>query len=133
MNIPLGSRVSPKRLRISKGRRWHQEQDLLRGMVRVQNTRCDWCTSGNGLTRLSGSHPFHRIPDNCKVKAKMIYAASKETIRKSLQGIATEVQATDASEIAYEAGGFFLVLCGSLCTWPDLKLPAIAFLRDSPR
>jgi len=42
-------------------------------------------------------------PDSAKVKAKMLYTSTKADFRKKLVGIATEVQATDASEIAYEA------------------------------
>ncbi|KNE63803.1 hypothetical protein AMAG_16320 [Allomyces macrogynus ATCC 38327] len=42
-------------------------------------------------------------PDTAPVRAKMIYAGSKDAIRKKLVGVATEVQATDLSEIAYEA------------------------------
>lgn len=43
-----------------------------------------------------------RAPDTSKVKQKMLYASSKDAIRKRLSGIATEIQATDSSEIAYE-------------------------------
>lgn len=70
---------------------------------------CFWKPISTGrLNPLFRVSPMFRIPDNCKVKAKMIYAASKDAIRKSLQGIATEVQATDASEISYETGARFL-------------------------
>lgn len=44
-----------------------------------------------------------RAPDTSKVKQKMLYASSKDAIRKKLIGIGTEVQATDASEISFEA------------------------------
>lgn len=33
----------------------------------------------------------------------MLYASSKDAIRKKLVGIGVEVQATDASEISFEA------------------------------
>lgn len=42
-------------------------------------------------------------PDVAKVKSKMLYASSKDALRKKLEGIATEVQATEPGEIAYEA------------------------------
>ena len=45
-----------------------------------------------------------RNPDNSKIKHKMLYASSKDAIRKSLVGISTEVQGTDLSEVAYETG-----------------------------
>eukprot|EP01097_Dermamoeba_algensis_P000448 TRINITY_DN1154_c0_g1_i4.p1 TRINITY_DN1154_c0_g1~~TRINITY_DN1154_c0_g1_i4.p1 ORF type:complete len:138 (-),score=18.95 TRINITY_DN1154_c0_g1_i4:158-571(-) len=46
---------------------------------------------------------FLWAPDTAKVKAKMIYTSSKDSIRKKLVGIGTEVQATDRSEIAHSA------------------------------
>lgn len=33
----------------------------------------------------------------------MVYASSKDALRRSLNGIGTEVQATDSAEISYEA------------------------------
>eukprot|EP00762_Andalucia_godoyi_P008229 ANDGO_02962.mRNA.1 Actophorin len=38
-------------------------------------------------------------PDNAKIKSKMLYAASKDNIKKALDGIQIELQATDAAEI----------------------------------
>ena len=43
------------------------------------------------------------VPDTSKVRQKMLYASSKDAIRKKLAGIATEVQATDMSEVSYDA------------------------------
>ena len=39
------------------------------------------------------------VPDVAKVKAKMLYASSKERFRRELDGIQLEIQATDPSEI----------------------------------
>lgn len=36
----------------------------------------------------------------------MLYASSKDAIRRSLVGIAAEIQGTDHSEIAYAEGAF---------------------------
>jgi cofilin len=41
-------------------------------------------------------------PDTCGVKAKMLYASSKDSIRKKLQGVAKEVQANDRSDLAFD-------------------------------
>jgi hypothetical protein len=41
-------------------------------------------------------------PDDAGVMAKMIYASSKEALRRSLTGIATELQANDADDIEYD-------------------------------
>lgn len=43
-----------------------------------------------------------RSPDTSKIKQKMLYASSKDAIRKKLVGIASEIQATDLSEISYD-------------------------------
>lgn len=41
-------------------------------------------------------------PDSCGVKPKMIYASSKDAIKKVLSGFAKEIQANDSSELDYE-------------------------------
>jgi len=40
-------------------------------------------------------------PDSAKVRPKMIYASSKDELKKRLVGVATEVQASDKSEMEY--------------------------------
>ncbi|KAJ2425953.1 cofilin, partial [Coemansia sp. RSA 2531] len=42
-------------------------------------------------------------PDTAKIKNKMVYASSKDSLRKSLVGIALDVQATDLEEVSYES------------------------------
>ncbi|KAI8589705.1 hypothetical protein BDZ88DRAFT_451848 [Geranomyces variabilis] len=41
-------------------------------------------------------------PDTSKIKQKMLYAASKDALRKKLDGVYTEIQCTDLSEVSYE-------------------------------
>ncbi|KAF8645199.1 hypothetical protein AX16_008026 [Volvariella volvacea WC 439] len=41
-------------------------------------------------------------PDNAKIKQKMVFAASRDALRRSLVGIAAEIQATDVDEITRE-------------------------------
>ncbi|KAI8994228.1 recombinant Actophorin [Trametes punicea] len=41
-------------------------------------------------------------PDDSKVKQKMLFASSKDALRRSLVGIASEIQGTDYSEVAHE-------------------------------
>ena len=45
-----------------------------------------------------------RSPDDAKIKQKMLFASSKDALRRSLVGIASEIQGTDYSEVAYESG-----------------------------
>ena len=45
---------------------------------------------------------FFWAPDTAPVKSKMIYASSKDAIRRALNGVSTEIQGTDYSEVAYE-------------------------------
>merc|ERR1711907_119326 len=40
-------------------------------------------------------------PDLAPIRQKMLYASSKDAIKKKLQGIAAEVQGTDRDEIEY--------------------------------
>ncbi|KAF9468634.1 actin depolymerizing factor [Collybia nuda] len=42
-------------------------------------------------------------PDDAKIKQKMLFASSKDALRRSLVGIAVEIQGTDFSEVAYES------------------------------
>lgn len=43
------------------------------------------------------------VPDTSKVRQKMLYASSKDAIRKKLAGVATEIQATDMSEVSFDS------------------------------
>lgn len=47
-----------------------------------------------------------RSPDDAKIKSKMLYASSREALRRALVGIAAEIQGTEFSEVAYESGTF---------------------------
>ncbi|KAG9123830.1 hypothetical protein FRC07_013834, partial [Ceratobasidium sp. 392] len=42
-------------------------------------------------------------PDNAKIKSKMLYASSKDVLRRALVGIATEIQGTEYDEVAWES------------------------------
>ncbi|KAI0322017.1 hypothetical protein OF83DRAFT_1050145, partial [Amylostereum chailletii] len=46
---------------------------------------------------------FSWSPDDAKIKAKMLFASSKDALRRALVGIAAEIQGTDYSEVAYES------------------------------
>ncbi|KIK94048.1 hypothetical protein PAXRUDRAFT_478551 [Paxillus rubicundulus Ve08.2h10] len=40
-------------------------------------------------------------PDNAKIRSKMVFASSRDGLRRSLDGIHVEIQATDPDEIEY--------------------------------
>ncbi|KAG1440366.1 hypothetical protein G6F56_011953 [Rhizopus delemar] len=42
------------------------------------------------------------IPDTSKVRHKMLYASSKDALRRKLVGVAIEIQGTDSSEVHYD-------------------------------
>ena len=42
-------------------------------------------------------------PDDAPIKSKMVYASSKESIKRTLTGIGAEIQGTDYAEVSYEA------------------------------
>lgn len=44
-----------------------------------------------------------RSPDDAKVKQKMLFASSKDALRRALVGLAVEIQGSDYSEVAYES------------------------------
>ncbi|RCK65009.1 Cofilin [Candida viswanathii] len=46
---------------------------------------------------------FTWSPDTAPVRAKMVYASSKDSLRRALNGVAADVQGTDFSEVAYES------------------------------
>ncbi|KAJ3389968.1 cofilin [Lobulomyces angularis] len=45
---------------------------------------------------------FLWAPDSAKIKSRMIYASSKLAIRQKLDGIHSEMQCTDLSELAFD-------------------------------
>jgi len=42
-------------------------------------------------------------PDTAKIKQKMLFASSKDALRRSLVGIGAEIQATDIGEVSHES------------------------------
>lgn len=46
---------------------------------------------------------FQWSPDTASIRAKMVYASSKDALRRALNGISSDVQGTDFSEVAYES------------------------------
>jgi len=69
----------------------------------VQNFHVDWYD----IFRTSLVYVrfvFCRCPDNAQAKQKMLYASSKEDLKKALgEGIAKEIQANDHGELQWES------------------------------
>jgi len=42
-------------------------------------------------------------PDDAKIKQKMLFASSRDALRRALVGVAVEIQGTDYSEVAFES------------------------------
>ncbi|RPB26243.1 hypothetical protein L211DRAFT_901073, partial [Terfezia boudieri ATCC MYA-4762] len=42
-------------------------------------------------------------PEKAPIRSKMVYASSKDTLRRALAGVGADVQGTDFSEVAYDA------------------------------
>lgn len=55
-------------------------------------------------------HPWIRSPDDAKIKEKMLYASSRDALRRALVGVAIEIQGTEYSEVAYESGVYLSLL-----------------------
>jgi len=52
--------------------------------------------------RLAAARCARRCPDTSQIKKKMVYAASKDTLRKKFVGLGAEVQGTSLDEVDYE-------------------------------
>ena len=59
---------------------------------------------------MNRASPFHlislllfRCPEDAKIGDKMIYASSKDTIKKSFTGLSLEFQANDSGDMDYAA------------------------------
>jgi len=51
------------------------------------------------LSPFATDHSLKRVPDESKIRDKMIFAASKDSIRKALTGVNREIGATCAEEL----------------------------------
>lgn len=81
-----------------------------------------------------GTRAYHcRSPDEAPVRSKMLASSSKDALRRRLDGVAAEIQASDYSEITREVGKSTLHCIGRAQLThlsfregqPPLKQPAI--------
>lgn len=59
-----------------------------------------WCVSSPPP---AFSPPFSASTNTLPPQAKMVYASSKEALKRALPGLAVEVQANDADDIEWES------------------------------
>lgn len=52
-----------------------------------------------------------RSPEAAKIKQKMVFASSRDALKRALTGVAIEIQGTDYSEVAHEAGPSCFFIC----------------------
>jgi len=74
----------------------------------LPETECRWAVYDFQFEKEDGGKRNKLVfvswsPDTAKIKQKMIFASSRDAIRRSLVGIAVEIQGTDLSEVAHEA------------------------------
>ncbi|KAK8440458.1 cofilin [Candidozyma auris] len=58
---------------------------------------------GNGEGKRNKIVFFTWSPDTAPIRSKMVYASSKDALRRALNGVSTDIQGTDFSEVAYES------------------------------
>lgn len=46
---------------------------------------------------------FAWTPDNSPIRSKMLYASSRDALRRALSGVSSDIQGTDFSEVSYES------------------------------
>ncbi|KAI0030350.1 hypothetical protein K488DRAFT_87845 [Vararia minispora EC-137] len=73
----------------------------------LPETECRWAVYDFEFEKDGGKRNkitfFSWSPDDARIKDKMLFASSKDSLRRSLVGIAAEIQGTDYSEVAHES------------------------------
>jgi len=82
------------------------EEEYENFIAELPETDCRWAVYDFKYSTPDGERAkicfFSWSPDDAKVKSKMTYASSKDTLRRSLAGLGAEIQGTDFSEVAFE-------------------------------
>jgi len=83
-----------------------QSTDYEKFLSDLPETECRWAIYDfeydNGEGKRNKLLFYSWSPDTSRIKEKMVYAASKDALRKALDGIAAEIQGTDSSEVSFE-------------------------------
>ncbi|ETI40690.1 hypothetical protein F442_13812 [Phytophthora nicotianae P10297] len=90
----------------SSGPRSESYEDLAKKLTQV-TTDCRYALVDYDVTMKDGRSNSKMIfiswsPDTARIKSKMLYASSKQAIKRALTGIGIFLTATDASELSSE-------------------------------
>ncbi|ETP10472.1 hypothetical protein F441_13904 [Phytophthora nicotianae CJ01A1] len=90
----------------STGPRSESYEDLAKKLIQV-TTDCRYALVDYDVTMKDGRSNSKMIfiswsPDTARIKSKMLYASSKQAIKRALTGIGIFLTATDASELSSE-------------------------------
>ncbi|KAI0693208.1 hypothetical protein BC835DRAFT_1354443 [Cytidiella melzeri] len=75
----------------------------------LPETECRWAVYDFEYEAEAGAGKRNKLifiswsPDDAKIKSKMLYASSRDALRRALVGIASEIQGTAFDEISQEA------------------------------
>ncbi|KAB8264378.1 cofilin [Aspergillus pseudonomiae] len=77
-------------------------------MADLPDDECRWAVYDFAYKRSDGSERnklvfISWLPDCAKIRHKMIYSSSKDTLRKALTGVAVDISATARDEVSYDA------------------------------
>ncbi|KAJ3487476.1 hypothetical protein NLI96_g3516 [Meripilus lineatus] len=71
----------------------------------LPETECRWAVYDLAFETDGGKRNklvfYHWSPDDAKIKQKMVFASSRDALRRSFVGIAAEIQGTDYSEVQF--------------------------------
>ncbi|KAF9344673.1 cofilin [Mortierella sp. AD094] len=74
-------------------------------LTRLPTKECRWAVYDFDYKTAEGARSkivfYTWSPDDAVVKSKMLYAASKDTLRRPLTGIQAEIQGTSFDEVSY--------------------------------
>ncbi|EED77274.1 predicted protein, partial [Postia placenta Mad-698-R] len=107
-NLKLGKKINPDHTEIivEKESQSTNYDDFLGDLPEVEPRWAvyDFEFEKEGAGKRNKITFYSWSPDDSKIKQKMLFASSKDALRRSLVGIAVEIQGTDYSEVAYESG-----------------------------
>ncbi|OBZ68873.1 Cofilin [Grifola frondosa] len=85
-----------------------ESHDYEQFMADLPENECRWAIYDFEFEKPDGGRRnkitfYSWSPDDAKIKHKMLFASSKDALRRSLVGIAAEIQGTDYSEVSHES------------------------------